>query len=273
MINVDQASFAYDNGHVAVDNVTLHIADNERLAIIGQNGAGKTTLSRLLNGLRLPSKGTVAVNGAHTHETRTDQISSIVGYVFQNPDDQIFCRTIEAEIRYALDAREIAQGEREERITWAAQTCGLEKELQTNPLDLPLARRKFVTIAALLATRPKYLILDEPTAGLDAVGTATLLNIIDVAQAKNMALIAITHDMRFVIEHFKRVVVMADAAIIADGTTTEVFANNAILERAHLSAPSSVQLAREYGAPSHILTYREIEEFFVNLLQSPQVHD
>lgn len=255
---VKDVVFSYPSGVKAINGVSLQVEQGEVIALVGQNGAGKSTLSKLLNGLEQPESGEVLVDGRNTCDSRPDEIASHVGYIFQNPDDQIFSRTIWHECVYALRRRGIDDAEIKERAQHAIDLCGFTGREELNPLDLPLAERKFVTTAAALALRPDYLILDEPTAGLDGTGRRILRDILAWASGHGMAVIAVSHDMRFVIESLPRVVVMARGRVIFDGSAEEAFAQDAVLEEADLRVPPGVELARAAAAPKECIRMDEI---------------
>lgn len=258
MITVENVVYSYPSGVEAIRGVSLDVSPGEVIALIGQNGAGKSTLSKLLNALHLPKSGDVVVDGRNTKDCRPDEISSSVGYIFQNPDDQIFSRTIWQECAYALQRRGIDESEIRARVQHAVDLCGFNGREELNPLDLPLAERKFVTTAASLALRPNYLILDEPTAGLDGTGRRILRAILDWATGEGMAVIAVSHDMRFVIESLPRVVVMAQGRIIFDGSAEAAFANESVLREADLDVPPGVELARAAAAPAECIKMDQI---------------
>ena len=167
IIEFKDVSFQYPNGFSAVENVSFEINEGEAIAIIGQNGAGKTTTVKMINGLLKPTHGTVLIDGMDTKDYTTAQLSKIAGYVFQNPDDQIFHNNVEDEIRFGPKKQGLSEEEIVKKTEWAAKLCGLSEQMQENPYNLPLSIRKFVSIASVLAMDDKILILDEPTNFLD----------------------------------------------------------------------------------------------------------
>ena len=257
-IEIRNASFAYPNGFVAIDNISITINDGERVAIVGQNGAGKTTAVKMMNGLNKPSAGDVVIDGINTKEKSTAFIAKMVGYVFQNPDDQIFNRTVKLEIEYMPRYFKFPEKEIKERIDYAVELSGIEKYLDINPYDLPYPIRKFVAIAAVIASRPKYIILDEPTAGQDKHGIEILSKMIDRLQADGVTVITITHDMEFAVNNFNRIVAMAHKHIIADGTAKEVFWNEAVIADARIKKPQIGELAKQLSLDGNILFCDEL---------------
>lgn len=163
-------SFAYPGGFLAVDHVNMEIKEGENLAIVGQNGAGKTTTVKMMNGLLRPTEGEVFIGDINTKSYSTAKISRYVGYVFQNPDDQIFHATVEGEVRYGPKTMKLSLKEEDERVQNALKLTGMERYKDENPMNLPLSTRKFVTIAAVIAMGTDILIFDEPTAGQDLEG-------------------------------------------------------------------------------------------------------
>ncbi|MCW3818792.1 energy-coupling factor ABC transporter ATP-binding protein [Micromonospora sp. DR5-3] len=243
-IALHDVHYAYPDGTPAVQGVDLTLERGERLAIVGQNGAGKTTTVKLMNGLLRPTRGTVTVDGLSTATRTTAQVARQVGYVFQNPDDQVFAGDVEAELtlmpRYLRwDAARTA-----ERVARAVELTGIGRYVGSNPNDLPFPVKKFVAIAAILVGTCDYVILDEPTAGLDRPGTRQLATMLDRLQDDGIAVVTITHDMRFVADAFPRVVAMADGTVIADGSAADVFADDDVLIRSQLQRLEVAQLAR-----------------------------
>ncbi len=258
-ISLDHVSFRYDNGFVAVDDVSLEIAKGEKVAIIGQNGAGKTTTVKLMNGLLRPYSGCVRVEGEDIAGKTTATVSRQVGYVFQNPGDQIFNKDVYSEIAYSPKYMKLNPDEVKKRVQDAAELCGIEKYLTLNPYELPFSLRKFVTIASVIAMGCEYVILDEPTAGQDLEGLRLQKRIIDELIARGKTVITITHDMEFVIDNFSRVIVMANKKVVGDGDVREIFWNFEVLKQADLKQPNILQLADFLGIPDIINTEELIE--------------
>ncbi len=258
-IELKDVSFAYPGcKDCANENLNLVINEGERVAIVGQNGAGKTTAVKLMNGLNKPAKGDVLVDGINTKSKTTAQIAKYVGYVFQNPDDQIFNQTVISEIEYMPRYCKLDEKEIKRRVDRAVEMAGISRYLKKNPFDIPYPIRKFVAIAAVLATEPKYLILDEPTAGQDKWGIQILESMIDTLGKENVGVITITHDMEFVADNFKRVVAMAHKNIIADGTAQDIFWNEAVVQESRIKKPQIGELAKAVGIPGKILFCDEL---------------
>lgn len=263
-IRVDAVSFRYPSGVLALRDVTLHIAQGESVAIIGENGAGKTTLAKHLNGLLKPERGSVHIGDWDTREHTVAQLARRVGYAFQNPDDQLFEDNVWEEV--AFGPRNLGQSEAEVHasVTAALKQVGLEEMAQLHPYDLPASQRKFVALAAVLAMRTPIVILDEPTTGQDARGLARLAAIVEALKAEGRTVITISHDIDFCAEHFERVVVMAGGMVLADGPTSAVLAQSEVLARADVEPPQLTRLALALGLPG---APRTVEAFVAALAE------
>ncbi|MFR1055835.1 MAG: energy-coupling factor ABC transporter ATP-binding protein [[Clostridium] scindens] len=170
-ILLDHVSFTYKNGYEAVSDISLSIRQGERVAILGQNGAGKTTTVRMMNNMRRPTKGTVMVGDKNTKDYTTAQISREVGYVFQNPDDQLFHATVQEEVEFGpKTALKLPDEEVQARCRKALEMTGLADAKDENPFSLPLSIRKFVAIAAVIASDPKSISLMSRQQGRTAWG-------------------------------------------------------------------------------------------------------
>lgn len=258
-LSLKDVSFTYPNGFEAVQKINLDFELGEAVAIIGQNGAGKTTTVKLMNGLLRPTSGEVLLDGEKTDKLTTAKMSRYVGYVFQNPDDQIFQDTIYNEIAFGPKSQKLSKNEIEEKVQAAAKLCGLEQALQEHPYNLPYSKRKFITIAAVIATDPKVVILDEPTAGQDRQSTELLGGIIKQLTNDGKTVITITHDMEFVVSEFSRVIVFAEKQKRREGTPKEIFWDEELLAFSHLKQPYICQLAKLLGHQG-VMTIRDLME-------------
>ncbi|MCX2456021.1 energy-coupling factor ABC transporter ATP-binding protein [Lacticaseibacillus nasuensis] len=251
-IEVQGLSFDYPNGYRALNRINMTVDKGESVAIIGQNGAGKTTFVKMLNGLLKPSEGQVIVDGWNTTEHSTAELSHKVGYVFQNPDDQIFHSNVYDEIAFAPRTQKLEEDAVDQIVQQVATVCGLDRALDDNPYDLPYSVRKFVAIASVMALNPSMIILDEPTAGQDKRGMQIIENIINHLIDGGKSVITITHDMEFTVRNFKRVIVMAQTKKIAEGTPGEIFWNFDVLTQAKLMQPYVSRVARETGVNGQV---------------------
>lgn len=253
-LTLNDVTYRYPNGYKAVDGVSMSFEKGESVAIIGQNGAGKTTTVKLMNGLLKPEEGDVFIDGWNTKDYTTAQISKKVGYVFQNPDDQIFHNDVYSEIAFGPKNQKLPPEAVKENVMKAAERTGLTPVLEENPYNLPYSMRKFVTIASVLAMDTDVIILDEPTAGQDPTALDRLASIIQSLIEEKKLVITITHDMEFVVNHFERVIVMADRRKIADKSKREVFWDFGILEQSMLKQPHISRLSHSLQLQVPILT-------------------
>lgn len=248
-LEVDDLVHRYPNGVEAVRGVSLSIPAGQSVAILGQNGSGKTTLVKHLNGLLRANAGEVRIDGRATTDDRVHQLAATVGFVFQNPDDQLFERSVEREVAFGPRNLGFAAGEVTDLVERSLTAVGLTDERTTNPYDLDLSRRKLVALASVLAMDPAILVLDEPTTGQDPEGIARVGAVIAAWRAAGRTAIAITHDMEFAATSFERIVVMRLGSVIADGSPTEVLtvANNALLASTGITPPPVALVAAAAG--------------------------
>lgn len=263
IIEFKNVSFQYPNGFSAVENVDFEICQGEKIAIVGQNGAGKTTTVKMMNGLLKPTSGTVMIDGMDTKNYTTAQLSRVTGYVFQNPDEQIFHNTVRAEIEFGPGVLGFDLEKIREKTKWAADLCGLLEHLDENPYNLPLSIRKFVTIASVLAMDEKILVLDEPTAGQDLRGIQLLEKILEELQKKGTTVITITHDMEFVVNNFPKVFVMAHKNLLKVGASEEIFQDDELLTESMLKKPYISSLSAALGMKGNIISQEEFIKCFM----------
>ncbi|MFF2447417.1 energy-coupling factor ABC transporter ATP-binding protein [Neobacillus sp. NPDC058068] len=261
-LTLEDVSYCYPDGFKAIENISMKFDLGESVAIIGQNGAGKTTTVKLMNGLIKPTAGNVTVDGWNTKEFTTAQLSKKVGYVYQNPDDQIFHNKVYSEIEFGPKKIGLSKNRIKENILSAAELTGIEPYLDEHPYDLPYSLRKFITIASVIAMNPKLIILDEPTAGQDGNSLKRLSHIIHSLTRQGKTVITITHDMEFVAENFNRVIVMANKRKIADSNKREIFWNLDVLEAGKVKQPHLSQLSRKLNLQDKII---HIDEMILSL--------
>ena len=244
---VQDLRFSYVKGREVLHGLNLAL-DHRPTAIIGQNGAGKTTLVRVLKGLLKPDSGEIRYQGENLETKTVAELASRVGYVFQNPDDQIFKYQVLEEVMFGPLNIGMSQQEAEASAHEALRMVGLDEKAGENPYDLELSDRKMVAIASVLAMNTDVIILDEPTIAQSWNGREKIREIIQAKAAEGKLVIAILHDMDFVANSFARVIAMAHGEILADGAPAEVFRNHPVLEKAALAAPPLYELLEELEA-------------------------
>lgn len=264
IIRFEDVSFQYPNGFSAVEHVSFSIEQGARVAIVGQNGAGKTTTVKMMNGLHKPSSGTVIVDGMDTKDYTTAQLSRVTGYVFQNPDEQIFHNTVQEEIEFGPRVLKFDEEKVQAKAKWAAELCGLSDCLEENPYNLPLSIRKFVTIASVLAMDEKVVVLDEPTAGQDLNGIRRLETILDTLEKQGTTVVTITHDMEFVVDNFTTIFAMAHKNLLKIGSPDDIFRDEELLKESMLKKPYVSNLVSELGLKETIITHEHMVQYVLN---------
>jgi energy-coupling factor transport system ATP-binding protein len=270
---LEQVSFNYPDGSPALRDVSLAVAAGEFVALLGANGSGKTTLAKHLNGLLKPTGGCVWVNGRDTRPVRVAELARTVGYVFQNPDHQIFAATVEEEIAFGLRLQGLSQAAVAERVDWALAAFALTPYRELPPALLGWGQRRQVAMAAVLATRPQVLVLDEPTGGLDARSRDALMAAVTAFNQPGGTVILITHNMRLVAECASRAVVMSGGQVVFDAAPRTLFERREILARAKLAAPAVVRLGQRlapFGLKAGILSCTEFAGAWEKLVGGPQ---
>ena len=269
-IEVVNLDFEYPDGTQALKEINLEIKKGEFIALIGQNGSGKTTLSKCLNGLYKPTAGDIVVDGLNSKDSSIVQMVKRVGYVFQNPDHQLFNNNCWDEIAYGPRNIQLSAEEVEERVNEAIQVVGLPKFYHSeHPFFLSKGLRQRVAIASILALRPHVIIVDEPTTGQDTKQSLEIMDFLkDLNEKHGHTIIIITHDMPIVGRYARRVIAMAQARIMADGPTREVFTQSEVLEKTFLAPPQITQLAQadpSLGFDPSTLTVEEMVEQFLEI--------
>lgn len=270
MIEVENVSFAYPNNVKALKDVSLLINDGEFVAIMGQNGAGKTTLVKHFNGLLKPSTGIVRIDHVETTKTSVAALAKDSGFVFQNPDHQLFSETVEEEIAFALKNFGFEKDIIEKRITWALNLLGLSQYRKTSPFLLSGGERKRVALASVLAWNPKTLILDEPTIGQDHRQKENLRQFIIQMQTQKKTVVIVTHDVEFVAECNPRVLLMKDGTIVGDDEGKEILTNPEILNQSSIVLPQIAQIFHSlssYGLPKNVIDLYEAKNILLKVLE------
>jgi energy-coupling factor transport system ATP-binding protein len=243
-IEVKDITYQYPSGVLALDGVSLVIDPGQCLAIVGENGAGKSTLVKHLNGLLRPTSGQVLVGDWPAEKYSVAQLARRVSFLFQNPDEQLFERTIQREVSFGPQNLGLDSDEVNARVAAALSQVGLLEHREEHPYDLPYTQRKLIALAATLAMQTPILVLDEPTVGQDSAVQQRIIMLIKNLLAEGRTVILITHDLDFCATISDRVIVMADGKILLDASASEALAQTRILNRAAVDAPQIVRLAQ-----------------------------
>jgi energy-coupling factor transport system ATP-binding protein len=256
LIRAEKVGFNYPNGTRVLKGVDFEICRGEFIALMGQNGTGKTTLAKHLNGLLKPTEGKVVVEGLDTHVTSISTLSSKIGYVFQNPDHQIFSKDVSEEL--AFGPKNLKWDE--QRIAAAVQKSlkdiGMEGRDHDEPFFMGLAERKLIAIASILIMEPDVLVLDEPATGADYGVALRIMRYISDLHKKGLTVVIITHDVSLAANYASRMIVMNQGRIALDGDPKEVFKHRGKLRECHVSLPQVADLSAELkdkGIPENII--------------------
>jgi energy-coupling factor transport system ATP-binding protein len=268
LIEVDNVYFTYPTEPrvEALKGVSLRIQDGEFVAIMGQNGAGKTTLVKQFNGLLKPTKGEVKVDSVSTRDISVAQLAKKVGFVFQNPDHQLFSETVEEEVAFALKNFSFDAETLEKRVTWALNLLDLAEYRKTSPFMLSGGERKRVALASVLAWDPKVVILDEPTIGQDHRQKENLRQFIVQLNSQGKTVVTVTHDVEFVAECNPRVILMTQGQIVADGEAKKILTDPELALRASIVPPQITQvfLGLAYlGLPTNVIDVSEAKKLLL----------
>lgn len=256
-IEIRNVSFSHTPTTQIFNNLNLSFAPGT-CAIVGQNGTGKTTLLKILRGLLTPKSGRVLLNGKDIAECTVPSLAKDIGFVFQNPDDQIFESTVIREVMFGLLKIGIDKSQALIQAKESLKLVGLLDKSEVNPYDLSLCERKMVSIASILAMDTQVVILDEPTIAQDDRGKRCIESIIKHLVSQGKIVIAVLHDMDFVARVFNRVVVLSNGNVLFDGTARDAFMRDDILSSAHLDKPDVVKLCEKLGYEN---TFLSVEDF------------
>jgi energy-coupling factor transport system ATP-binding protein len=262
-IEIEDLCFSFPGGVEALSGVSLNIEPGELVAIVGQNGAGKTTLVRHLNGLLRPARGVVRVGDWDTRQYTVAQLANRVGYVFQNADEQLFCRSVKEEVRFGPQNLKYIPERVEALVRQSLDLTGLSGKEDTNPYDLSPTWRKMVALASILAMDTPIVIMDEPTTGQDAPSVGRIADIVAELHRDGKTVLTITHDIDFCAENFKRLIVMGQGKVLLDGPMHQVLEQEETLRSTYVDPPQLTRLGRGLGLPDTICSQEE----FLHLLR------
>ena len=245
MLSLEKLSFGYSSQTLLLKNLNLQISAGEFIVVAGKNGAGKTTLTKLIMGLLKPSAGRILCEGQDVTGQGADRMARHVGYVFQNPDRQMFRDTVRQEVAYGPEQLGFDSQEAAAAVAEALQLTDLTEWAGAYPRSLSKGQKQRVAIASALAMKPRVLILDEPTSGQDAGQKANLLGVMQRLNQQGITILLVTHDMEILAHFAKRVLVVGDGGLVFDGTAGELFGGAYPLNRWGLEAPAIGRVSKE----------------------------
>jgi len=256
IIKTEKLCFSYDGASFAISDISLEIYRGEAVSIIGPNGSGKTTLVKHFNGLLKPTSGRVFVNGMDTRKTTTAELARTIGYVFQNPNHQIFSNTVLDEVVFG--PKNVGFKDAEKLAIASLESVNLGDKVDASPFSLSLGEKERLAIASLLAMQPDILILDEPTTGQDYSTCLAIMNLASNLKRLGKTMILITHDMDVAAEWTDRVFVLSEGFLLRQGKPSEVFSDFDFLQSIHLSPPQMLKVGRLLGFESVYMSVDEL---------------
>jgi energy-coupling factor transport system ATP-binding protein len=257
-IEISDLHFTYPAGVKALRDISLAVESGEQVAIVGQNGAGKTTLVKHLNGLLQPTSGVVRIGDWDTKEHSVAKLARRVGYVFQNPDEQLFSKNVGTEVAFGPRNLRYNGDQVQALVKDALAMTELSDKTETNPYDLSAPWRKMVALASVISMDTDIVIFDEPTTGQDAMNIARIANVIKVLRERGKTVITITHDIDFCAENFERVIALSQGKVLLDGKANDVLGQDEILAATYVDPPQLTRLGKRLGFRE---TVRNQEEF------------
>ena len=261
-IEISNLQFTYPSGLQALNGISLTIDSGEQVAIVGQNGSGKTTLVKHLNGLLQPTSGQLLIGDWNTKEHSVAKLARRVGYVFQNPDEQLFSKNVGTEVAFGPKNLGYSGDQLQGLIHDALAMTELSDKTETNPYDLSATWRKMVALASVISMDTNIVIFDEPTTGQDAANVGRIANVIKTLRERGKTVITITHDIDFCAENFERVIALSQGKILLDGRADDVLGQEDILATTYVDPPQLTRLGKRLGFRE---TVRNREQFLAAL--------
>ncbi len=234
VLDVRGLAHVYPDGQQALYGVDLQVHEGERLALLGPNGAGKTTLVLHLNGILVPSAGSVTVSGLPVAKANLQEVRRRVGIVFQDPDDQLFMPTVRDDVAFGPRNLGLRGRDLEQRVLEALDQVGMADFVGRAPHHLSFGQRRRVAVATVLAMRPEILVLDEPSSNLDPASRRELA---DILRSLDVTVLMVTHDLPYALELCPRSVVLSGGIVVADGVTRDLLSDEALMRAHRLELP------------------------------------
>lgn len=263
MIEFKDVCVSYAPEAQVLAEVNFTINNGEFVAFVGSNGAGKSTTMRLMNGLLKPNSGEVLIDGIPTTQLKTSEIAHKVGFLFQNPDRQICCKTVREELEFGFKAQGALDDEARARVDEVIEEFGFNANAE--PYFLNRGTRQLLALASIIVMAPQTIILDEPTTGLDYRECCKVMKAIEKLHKSGKTIVMVCHDMEVVADFADRVIVMTYGEMVADGPTFDILRNSEILKRSDLIAPQIISISQELVARNPELAYSSIAQ--ANFLQ------
>ena len=272
-VELENVSFSYNPSQEVITKVNLRIFKGEFVALVGANGSGKSTLARLIIGLLKPQEGDISILGFNPKRDSVEQITQRAGYLFQNPDSQLFNTSVESEVAFGMRIKHMPREAIDQRVAEILALLELEKHRERHPFALSRGERQRLALATVLVTDPDFIILDEPTTGQDRRMLDNLIGLMrSWIERKQATVLMIAHDMDLVCQHARRTIVMAQGGIIADGPTAEVFHRNyEALQEMSLVPPPVVEISQSLVGSRLSQILLSLDDFY-GLLSAANEH-
>lgn len=257
-IKIQDLHHTYPSGVHALQGITCEIPAGDLVAVVGQNGSGKTTLVKHLNGLLKPDRGEVFIGTWSTEKQSVARLATRVGYVFQNPDEQLFTKSVQQEISFGPRNLGYPEEKVQELVEQALCITDLTDARETNPYDLSPTWRKMVALASIIAMDTPIVIFDEPTTGQDAASIGRIGEVVELLRGQGKTLLTISHDIDFCADHFQRVIAMAEGKILLDGPAGQILGEVEQLATTYVDPPQITRLGLELGLEHTVLSEGEL---------------
>ena len=244
-VEFENVRFSYQNGTEVLTGIDLDLGRGEFIAIIGPNGSGKTTLLSCLIGLIKPDSGLIRINGQDIKNLSVAELAQDVGYLFQNPDYQLFADTVWEEVAFGLRTLSMPASEIDHKVASALDMMELTEYKKRHPHSLSRGERQRLAVASILSVEPDILVLDEPTTGQDRGHLSKFLHKMKKLNHAGKTIILITHDMSIAAAYADRTIIMKEGAILIDDTTRQVFSRSDVLEQASIELPMVTKLSHQ----------------------------
>ena len=267
LLQVEEIKFSYPNGVEALQGIDLEIRQGEFVAILGHNGSGKTTLAKHFNGLLRPRQGRVFLGGKDARSVDINWLAQQAGYVFQNPDHQLFAATVEEEVAFGPRNFGLRPPELQHTVAQTLEIMGLKGYEKCDPFGLTKGERQRLAVASVLASQPRLLILDEPTTGLDYQEQRRMMGLLKTLNEAGHTVVIITHSPWVIAEYAHRAVVLSQGKVLADGPLREIFGQEQLLQKASFKLPTITSLGQRFG-----ITPLSLEELLGWLPACPSYH-
>ena len=252
-------------GKTALDGVSFDIEKGSFVAVVGMNGSGKSTLAKCLNGLLIPTSGSVKVDGFDTaDDSAIWDVRRRVGMVFQNPDNQLVSSIVEDDVAFGPENLGLDPAEIRRRVDYALKRVGVYEKRNRGVHMLSGGQKQRIAIAGAIAMRPDCIVFDEPTAMLDPKGRENVMSIIRDLNADGITCILITHFMNEA-EQADRIIVLKKGKLICDRSPEALFSDREMIERAGLEMPPAIDIRDKAGLPESLTTAESIAEYIASI--------